>query len=81
MGENQTAFLEKVSRLESLVVALTEEMQLDRQKIQSLIQEKKTLEEKVSATKWAHILTKGEATRATHKLEKALQEIEDLNPT
>lgn len=49
-----------------------------QQKIQTLIQEKKTLEEVVSATKWTHILTKRGATRTTHKLEKALQEIEDL---
>jgi len=53
-------------------------MQLDQQEILILIQEKKTLEEAVSAIKWAHILTKRGAARTTHKLEKALQEIEDL---
>lgn len=70
--------MEKLSGLESLVVVQANQIQRDQQKIQILIQEKKTLEDKVSATFWAHLLTKSGATRTTHKLEKALQEIEDL---
>lgn len=77
-GENHTAFLKKVSRLESLVVVQANQIQCGQQKILLLVQEKKTLEEAVSAIKWAHILTKSGATRTAHKLEKALQGIDDL---
>lgn len=64
--------------LNSLLADRADRVEIQKRKIQELIREKETLEEAVSAIKWAHILTKSRATRTTHKLEKARQEIEDL---
>lgn len=70
--------LEKVAMLKSLLAAQADRVEIQKLIIQELIREKETLEEAVSAIKWAHILTKSSTTRTSHKLEKARQEIEDL---
>ena len=64
--------------LESLVTAQADQIACDKLNIQELTQGKETLEEAVDASKWAHIQAKTQHTRTTRKLEKAVQQIEDL---